>query len=206
MLIGMTLFSFVSLPFIGLFPTIARVAFHIDSKGAMYKWLYATWGLGACLGGLACGSVLLRFDRRKLMVRAFQAFAVAIFAFAFARSAAVAIPIGFVLGFAYFAAVTPMITIFQTNMRDHERGRLMSLWFMSFGGMVSVGSLAFGPIVDAIGPRPVLVVGAIGAFGISWYCDLVRRPAELLPEEKGSEPLQARNAACFDEQGVVAGE
>ena len=206
MLVGMTLFSFLSLPYIGLFPTIARLNFDIDSKGATYKWLYAMWGLGACLGGLGCGTVLLRFDRRKLLVNSFRAFAVAMLAFALADRAAFAIPIGFFLGVFYFTAVTPMVTVFQTNMRDHERARVMSLWFMSFGGMVSIGSLAFGPVVDWLGPRPVLFVGVAGALAMSWYCDLIRRPAELLPAEERGEPLQSRNSASLDEQGVVAGE
>jgi MFS family permease len=206
MLIGMTMFSFVSLPYIGLFPTIARLNFHIAPTGPTYKWLYATWGLGACLGGLACGTVLLRFDRRKVMVNSFRGFAVAMLVFALANGPGLAIPVGFLLGFFYFSSVTPMITIFQTNMRDHERARVMSLWFMAFGGMVSIGALAFGPFVDWLGPKPVLFVAAAGAVAMSWYCDLIRRPAELLPEEERGEPLQSRNSASFDEHGVVAGE
>lgn len=206
MLIAMTVFSFICLPYIGLFPSIARLNFGIDAEGPTYKWLYATWGLGASLGGLACGTVFLRFDRRKLIVHCFRGFAVSLFVFALANGPALALPVGFLLGFFYFAAVTPMITIFQTNMRDHERARLMSLWFMSFGGMVSIGALAFGPFVDWIGPKPVLFVGVVGAIGMSWYCDLIRRPADLLPEEERSQPLQSRNSASFDEQGVVAGD
>lgn len=206
MLIAMTVFSFISLPYIGLFPTIARLNFDIEPSGPTYKWLYATWGLGACLGGLACGTVLLRFDRRRLIVNSFRGFAAALLAFALVDRAALAIPIGFLLGVFYFTAVTPMITLFQTNMRDHERARVMSLWFMSFGGMVSIGALTFGPFVDWLGPKPVLIAGVAGALWISWYCDLIRNPAELLPEDERGEPLQSRNAASFDEQGVVAGQ
>jgi MFS family permease len=206
MLIGMTLFSFLCLPYIGLFPSIARLNFGIDAEGPTYKWLYATWGLGACLGGLACGTVFTRFDRRKLIVVSFRGFAVSMIAFALANGPLLAIPVGFFLGFFYFTAVTPMVTEFQTNMRDHERARLMSLWFMAFGGTVAIGALAFGPFVDWIGPRPVLYVAVAAAIGLSWWCDLVRRPAELLPDEERRDALQARNSTSFDEQGVVAGE
>ena len=206
MLITMTVFSFVCLPYITLFPSVARLAFGIKSGGNTYKWLYATWGLGACLGGLACGSVLVRFDRRKLITFAFRGFAVAMAAFALARGPWLAIPVGFLLGFFYFLAVTPMVTVFQTNMRDHERARVMSLWFMAFGGTVTLGGLAFGPVVDWIGPRPVLFVAVVGALFLSWWCDLIRRPAELLPEEERGDVLQPRNTASFDEHGVVAGE
>ncbi len=206
MLLAMTAFSFFCLPYVSLFPSIARLNFGIPASSATYKWLYATWGLGAALGGLACGSVLLRFDRRKLITFAFRGFAVSMFAFALARGPELAIPIGFLLGFFYFMAVTPMVTVFQTNMRDHERARVMSLWFMAFGGTVTLGALTFGPVVDRVGPRPVLFVAVVAALVLSWWTDLIRRPAQLLTDEERGEPFQPRNATALDEHGVVAGE
>jgi MFS family permease len=206
MLLAMTVFSFLCLPYVSLFPSIARLNFGIDSGSATYKWLYATWGLGACLGGLACGGVLLRFDRRKLIVFAFQGFAVSMAVFALATGPALAIPAGFLLGFFYFMAVTPMVTLFQTNMHDHERARVMSLWFMAFGGTVTIGALAFGPVVDRLGARPVLFVAVVAALGLSWWTNLVRRPATLLVEDEAGESLEPRHQTSFDEHGVVAGE
>ncbi|CAB4885687.1 unannotated protein [freshwater metagenome] len=206
MLLAMTAFSFFCLPYVSLFPSIARLNFGIPSSSATYKWLYATWGLGAALGGLACGSVLIRFDRRKLITFAFRGFAVCMAGFALARGPWLAIPIGFLLGFFYFMAVTPMVTVFQTNMRDHERARVMSLWFMAFGGTVTLGALAFGPVVDHIGARPVLAIGVVAALVLSWWTDLIRRPVGLLADDERREAIEARNAAALDEHGVGAGE
>ena len=81
-------------------------------------------------------------------------------AFALMTSAAPAFPIAFVLGFCYFALATSMLTIVQQNLRPAERARVMALWFMAFGGTVAIGNLAFGPIVDAVGSRPVMLFGA----------------------------------------------
>ena len=39
-----------------------------------YKWLYATWGLGACLGGLAVGTVFSHVDMRRLIQWGFAGF------------------------------------------------------------------------------------------------------------------------------------
>ena len=206
LLVALAAFSFFCLPFVGFFPSVARLAFHIDSGSASYKWLYATWGFGAMLGGLASGTVLARFDRQRLITIAFRGFAVTMLVFALARSATVAIPVGFLLGFFYFLAVTPMLIIFQQNLRDSERARVMSLWFMAFGGTVTLGALAFGPLVDAIGPRPVLMISVVMAALLSWWCDMGRRPAGLLADEERSEALQAGHPTAFDQDGIVTGQ
>ena len=206
MLLAMTAFSFFCLPYVSLFPSIARLNFGIKSSSATYKWLYATWGLGACLGGLACGTILVRFDRRKLITFAFRGFAVSMAAFALARGPALAIPAGFLLGFCYFLAVTPMVTVFQTNMRDHERAGVMSLWFMAFGGTVTIGALAFGPVVDSVGARPVLFVSVFAALLLSRWCDLIRRPATLLTDDERDETLEPGHATPLDQHRIVGGE
>ena len=67
LLLTLFTFSLISLPFVGLFPAVARLNFGIDEEGSTYKWLYATWGLGACLGGLAIGTVFVAWDQRRLI-------------------------------------------------------------------------------------------------------------------------------------------
>ena len=135
----------ISLPFVGLFPAVAGLNFGIDEAGPTYKWLYATWGLGACLGGLAIGTVFVAWDQRKLIQWGFVAFGASLAGFALAREAIGAFTVGFVLGFFYFGTTTAMATIFQGRASDEERGRLMSLWFVAFGGTVAIGPLMFGP-------------------------------------------------------------
>ena len=49
LLLGMFLFSLFSLVYIGLFPSVARLAFGIESSSNTYRWLYAIWGTGAFL-------------------------------------------------------------------------------------------------------------------------------------------------------------
>jgi MFS family permease len=218
LLVGMATFSFVSLPFVGLFPTIARLDFHMNPKTGSYKWLYATWGLGACLGALAIGTVLAHSDKRKLVLPFFLGFAVSLAAFAVVRSSGPAFPVGFVLGFFYFGLATSMLTIVQQNLRSSERARVMSLWFMAFGGTVAIGNLAFGPVIDAIGARPVLLFGAASAVLLGFWCDVSRRQVTTVEDDpSGAEPasggdqrrddaLEARRATGLDESGASAGE
>jgi MFS family permease len=81
-----------------------------------------------------------------------------------------------VLGFFYFMTANAMVTVFQQNLRDNERVTVMPLWFMSFGGTVTIGGLIAGPIIDAVGARGVLLFGAVFALFLGWWCNLDRLP------------------------------
>jgi MFS family permease len=178
LLLTMCIFSTVCLVYVGLFPSVARRNFGIDVDSATYNLLYTVWGFGACLGALAVGTVLAHIDRRSLIVGGFLLFAASLAGFAVVRSPGPAYPIAFVLGFAYFLAATALMTIFQENMANTERAVVMPLWFMAFGGSIPIGNLLFGPVIDAVGARWVLGLGALVAVFLAWWCDLRRMPAE----------------------------
>ncbi|MET0457771.1 MAG: MFS transporter [Ilumatobacteraceae bacterium] len=197
-LITMCVFSTVCLVYVGLFPSVARRNFGVDVDSAGYKLLYTTWGVGACLGALAVGTVLAHFDRRRLVVDGMLLFAVSLAGFAVVRSVTPAYPIAFVLGFAYFLTTTALITIFQENLADTERAVVMPLWFMAFGGSIPIGNLLFGPVIDAVGARWVLGLGVVFAIGLARWCDLRRLPPEAFL------PLEIPHRAPTD-SGPVAG-
>jgi MFS family permease len=184
LLMTMTLWSFFSLPFVGLFPTVAELNYGIDPLSSSYKWLYATWGTGALMGAIANGTWLASIDKRKIIPPGFVGFAIAVTAFALTRSSTLAFPVGFVVGFFYFLTATAMITVFQQFVSNEERPFVMSLWFMSFGGTVPLGNLAFGPVIDRIGARWVMVGGAVFALFLARWCDLRRSrfANEVAPE------------------------
>jgi MFS family permease len=180
-LTSLCLFSFISLVFVALYPSVIRRNLDLDPEGSTYKWLYAVWGFGALLGALAVSTVLRRADKRRLIVAGFGGFALWLTVFAVLRSPVPAFPVAFLLGVFYFVAITAMATTFQQNMLDGERASVMPLWIMAFGGTVTIGGLVFGPIIDAIGARWVLVAGAVTALGLARWCDLRRlRPDDFL--------------------------
>ena len=193
----MCAFSVVCLVYVGLFPSVVRRNVGIDVDSAGYKLLYTTWGVGACLGALAVGTVLAHADRRRLVVDGLLLFAVSLGAFALVRSLTPAFPVAFVLGFAYFLTATSLITIFQENMADTERASVMPLWFMAFGGSVPIGNLLFGPVIDAIGARWVLGLGAVVAVVLARWSDLRRlAPSAFLSATQGEmQPAPAERHA-----------
>lgn len=170
-LLSMFTFSLISLPYVGLFPAVADKNFGIDGSSAMYKWLYAVWGLGAMFGALAVGTVLAQHDKRRLARQGFFVFAILLTAFAVSRTPLLAFITGFFLGMAYFATTTALMTVLQSRLELEVRGRVLSLWFMAFGGTVPLGNMLFGPVMDSIGSRPVLLLGAAWSLLLAWWCN-----------------------------------
>ena len=204
LLLTLFTFSLISLPYIGFFAAVARENFGVARGSTSYEWLYATWGFGACLGGLAIGTVFVRRDKRRLIRHGFVAFAVTLTLFALARTMWQALAAGALLGFAYFGTTTSMATVLQTRLENHERGRVMALWFMSFGGTVPLGNLLFAPLFDEIGARWLLIGGAAWALVLARWCNIER--LDRSAHEASNNALEADHTASFDEHGYSAGE
>jgi MFS family permease len=170
----MCLFSLVCLPYIGLFPSVARLNFGLDPEGGAYKLLYIVWGLGAFLGALAVGTWLAHRDTRRLIPFGLLLFAGCLGTFAVLSDWRVALPVAGALGFVYFMTATALASVMQRNLADHERGAAMPLWFMAFGGTVPLGNLVAGPIMDAVGARWVLGVGAVFAVALASWSNLAQ--------------------------------
>ena len=167
-------FSLLSLPYVGLFPAVAQLNFGIESQSSTYNWLYATWGLGACLGGLSVSTVFVDVDNRRLIRIGFASFSVSMMAFALAPNVSLAFFSVFFLGAAYFFTTTSMQTVLVSGLSPEIRARVMALWFMAFGGTVPIGNLVFGPLIDRYGSQWLLIMGSLWAAVLCWWCDIER--------------------------------
>ena len=172
-------FSFFCMGFITVMPVLASVNLGVPTKSTTYGFLYATFGLGAVAGALSIGTFLAGRSLEKIVRVALLGFAACLTVYALLRSAVPAFPIGFLLGFFYFATVTSLATVFQGRLDDSVRGRASAVWVMSFGGTVPIGGLVAGWFVSLTSVTAVVLVGAAFAVFLAWYSDL--RP----PEERG---------------------
>jgi MFS family permease len=168
LLVVMMMFSLCSLAFVGQFPAVAEQLFRVGSKTTTYRFLYATWGVGAMMGALAMGTVLATVDKARLARPLMVGFAAFLAAFSLLRSAPPAFPIGFVLGFCYFGTTTAMLTVLQSQLTPRTRPSIMALWFMAFGGTISLTGLWSGWAIDhLVSPMPVMLFGAVSALGLA---------------------------------------
>jgi MFS family permease len=171
-LVTLPIFSFLCLPFIGLFPALAATDLGLETKSFAYGALYACFGIGAAIGALSTGTVLAAIDKAWLTRVFLVGFAAAAFVFGLLRAPAPAYVVVMVLGACYFGTTTSMMTVLQELLDDEVRGRVMALWFMAFGGTVPIGGLVFGPVLDATNGTVLLTVSAVVALLLAWWCDL----------------------------------
>ena len=174
----MVLFSLLCLPFIGQMPVLADQNLGIAAKSSAYGWLYAAFGFGAMLGALSVGTIFADVPMERLVRRGLVAFAFSLAVFSWLRMPAPAFVVIAVVGFFYFSLVTALSTVLQMHLAGNERGRVMALWMMAFGGTVPVGNLIAGPIIDATSVTTVVFPGAMIALALAWYADLLPRPTD----------------------------
>jgi MFS family permease len=165
-LLTLVSFSFFSLTFVGIMPLVAK--YNLDLSNGLYGLLYATFGVGAAAGALTVGTIFAQRSKVALLRPGFFAFAVALAAFGVVRDARAAFATVAVLGYVYFFVVTCLSTILQKKLRNEERGRVMALWIMAFGGTVPVGVLVAGPFAKSHSTE-VLLVGAVWALVLAWF-------------------------------------
>jgi predicted MFS family arabinose efflux permease len=191
-LVTVTVFSVLCLLWIGQLPVFALDQLGIGRKDTRYGVLYACLGLGAALGSIASGTVLAKRSKPKIVRFGFVAYAVILTVFALLRDPVAAYVVMVLLGAAYFGSITALNTTMQTRLVHHERGRVMALWMMGFGGAVSVGNLALAPLVDLVGMPPLMIAGAAITLGLAWYADL-RTPDERPAPARGpgGDPVPA---------------
>jgi MFS family permease len=171
-LVTMATFSFFSLSFIYLMPTLASENLGMNTRSFAYGLLFAGFALGAALGALSIGTVLVGRSKPVIVRVGLASFGVLLSVFALAREPALAYPVAFAVGLCYFAVVTSLSTILQAHLSDDVRGRVMAIWMMAFGGTVPVGVLVAGAAAEATSITAVVLAGAVVALLLALYADV----------------------------------
>lgn len=144
-------------------PWFAREAFHGDST--TLGLLVGAGGLGAVSGMFY---LAMRADIRGLLrlIGATSAMAgIALAAFSFTTSLWAAMPALYLVSMGSMLTAASTNTVLQSIVPDELRGRVASLYVMSFLGMSPLGALASGWVAERIGPPATLAACGIIAVG-----------------------------------------
>jgi MFS family permease len=138
-----------------MMPWFAREAFHGDS--GTLGLLISAAGLGALTGMVY---LALRSGIRglfRLIGRTVALAGAALCVFSFSNTLWLALPALYFVGLGLMLTAASSNTVLQSIVPDELRGRVASLYVMSFIGMTPLGALATGWVAERIGPPHTLL-------------------------------------------------
>ena len=151
--------SLFGAPYLTLIPIFARDIFHLGATGL--AWMMGTAGAGAFAGALLL-AYLGDFKRKGWSVigGAF-AFGVCLIGFAQSKHIAVSLFFLFCVGFAIVTSVAVTNTLLQKLVTDEMRGRVMSMFILTFIGTMPLGNLLAGAVSQRINAPFALTAGGL---------------------------------------------
>jgi MFS family permease len=154
LLLASAVVSLFGMPYLVLAPVFARDVYGWGETGLSLM-------MGTAGAGALCGALLLAylgdFGRKGLFVLA-SAFSggACIAAFSRAPGPASAMPLLFAVGFSMVSFFAAGNTLIQQLVTDEMRGRVMSMWLLTFIGTTPVGGFLSGSAAERYGPRATL--------------------------------------------------
>jgi MFS family permease len=110
--------------------------------------------------------------------------------FSFSRSMWLALPALYFVGLGLMLTAASANTVLQSIVPDELRGRVASLYVMSFIGMAPLGALAAGWAAERIGPpHTLLICGLLGIAAAAVYrtqLGAIRRAIRPVYEKLGT--------------------
>jgi MFS family permease len=153
------IFSFFGLSYSAVLPAFVDQSLHSGAQG--YGAVNAATGLGAVAAALFVASNSQLPHRGRWMAVANFFFCGVLFFFALNHSYPAALLLGLGLGVGFMLTFTFINTLLQTRVVDEMRGRVMSLYTLTFFGIAPFGNLAIGALSQAWGLNFILTLSAL---------------------------------------------
>jgi MFS family permease len=151
--------SLFGAPYITMIPIFARDIFHLGASGL--AWMMGVAGAGAFVGALFL-AYLGDFKRKGWFVLG-GAFGFGLFVIAFAQANNLVLSLIFLfgVGFTIVTSVAVTNTLLQQLVTDEMRGRVMSMFILSFIGAMPIGNLLAGAVSHRFGAPFALAAGGV---------------------------------------------
>ena len=144
-----TVFSLVGLPYISLLPVFAEEVFHRGAKG--FGFLVGASGIGALIAALGIAIKGDIKDKTNFMASAGLCFSIALFVFSFSNIFIVSLLVIMFGGWGMVSYLATANSYIQVSVPDELRGRVMSVYSFVFIGAVPIGNAIMGIVADNIG-------------------------------------------------------
>ncbi len=143
------IFSVFGISYSTVLPAYAEEV--LQAGAAAYGAIQAVAGIGAVSAAL----LILRFSHRvprgRWLLLSSLLFPLVLLAFAWTQRVPVALLFSYFLGMGFLSQFTMLNTLLQTRVEDDMRGRVMSLYTLTFNGFSPFGNLGLGAIAEQWG-------------------------------------------------------
>jgi MFS family permease len=168
------------MPYATLMPVMAQDVLHSGASGL--GLLMGAAGTGALAGALALAwHNSLRGLGRWVGLGAVS-FGTWLILFSLSRSFWLSVALLLPAGFSLLLQMSSTNTLIQSMVPDRLRGRVMSVYAMTFMGMAPLGALLAGTAADVLGAPMAIGIG--GGISIAGGLVFLLRLAELRPEAR----------------------
>ncbi|MEH1985166.1 MFS transporter [Nostoc sp.] len=152
-------------------------------------FLMAASGVGALTGGIYLATRQTILGIGKLIALAPAILGIGLIAFSLSKFLPLSLFTMLFVGLGTILQIAASNTFLQTIVEDDKRGRLMSLYTMSFLGMIPVGNLLGGLLASHIGAPNTLIIDGIacilGSIIFSRQLPALRKIMRPIYEQKG---------------------
>ena len=164
----LALVSLVGMPYTVLMPIFAGQVLHGGPH--TLGFLMGASGIGALAGALSLAARRSVLGLGKVITISAAIFGVGLIGFGLSPFLWLSLVLMLFTGGAMMQQMAASNTILQTIVDNDKRGRVMSLYSMSFMGMAPFGSLLAGSLANHIGaPKTVMISGILCLAGAAWF-------------------------------------
>jgi len=165
LLLQALIFSVFGIVYGSVLPAYVDQVLHVGAEA--YGFINAAQGLGAVTAAYILARWGATAPRGRWLVILALAFPFFLTAFAWSNSLFMSLTLVFVMGIGFLGQFTLLNTLLQTLVDDAMRGRVMSLYTLTFSGFAPFGNLAAGTIADIWGMSIALTASAVVTLGLS---------------------------------------
>ena len=151
--------SLFGAPYIYMTPVFARDIFHLGETGLAL--LQGMAGAGALFGALFLAYLGDFRHKGWFVICGVFAFAICLVGFSLSTNVRFSLFFLFALGFGIVCSVAVTNTLLQKLVTDEMRGRVMSMFMLSFIGAMPIGNLIAGAVSHRFGVQRTLAAGGI---------------------------------------------
>jgi predicted MFS family arabinose efflux permease len=156
-MVGIT--SLFGISYVILMPVFANSILNVGAKGL--GTLMSAAGLGALVAALALAHLGDFKHKGKLLILSSIIFSISLILFALSRIFLFSLINLILIGWSSVTITSLINTLLQTLAPDEFRGRLMSIFMLTFAGFMPFGSLIAGVLSHIFGASLTVMVGGV---------------------------------------------